>query len=149
MMRPLYIPRLALLVSPRAWWAMRLDSLSSKVLFSPSRRCVFPSQPGNGAFSFEAWFQTSQGSGGVILGQQDSAAYGTPQNGWSPAIYVGTDGNLYVEMFYSGTVNQTVSPVPVNDNQWHHVAVTYDGNTGNRLSRRSEHRPIRFLHAGG
>jgi hypothetical protein len=87
---------------------------------------VFPSQPGNGAFSFEAWFQTSQG--GVILGQQDSAAYGTPQNGWSPAIYVGTDGNLYVEMFYSGTVNQTVSPVVVNDNQWHHVAVTYDGN---------------------
>ena len=88
---------------------------------------AFPAQPGNGPFSFETWFQTVGGNGGVILGQQPTAPYATSPGASSPAVYVGTDGNLYVEMFYNGGINPIVGPVTVNDNQWHHVAVTYDG----------------------
>jgi hypothetical protein len=108
--------------------AFSFDGSQSPFVSLPA--AAFPPQPGNGAFTFETWFQTSGGNGGVILGQQAGAPYaGTPTAGWAPAIYVGTDGNLYVEMFYSGTINQIVGSTPVNDNQWHHVAVTYDGGT--------------------
>ena len=107
--------------------AFSFDGTQSPFVSIPAG--VFPPQPGSGAFSFETWFQTSGGNGGVILGQQNIGPYGSGQTGWTPAIYVGTDGNLYVEMFYNGSVNPTVGQVPVNDNQWHHVAVTYDGSS--------------------
>ncbi len=107
--------------------AFSFDGTQSPFVSIPAG--VFPPQPGNGAFSFETWFQTSGGNGGVILGQQSSVPYAASPAGWTPAIYVGTDGNLYVEMFDNGGVNQSVGPAPVNDNQWHHVAVTYDGSS--------------------
>jgi hypothetical protein len=107
--------------------AFSFDGTQSPAVSVPAG--VFPPQPGTGAFSFEAWFQTSGGNGGVILGQQATAPYAAASGGWSPAIYVGTDGNLYVEMFYNGGINQSVGPVLVNDNQWHHIAVTYDGSS--------------------
>ena len=75
--------------------------------------------------SFETWFNTTD-IGGVILGQQDGAAFG-PVGGFVPAVYVGTDRALHVEMFWGGSANQIVSATAVNDGQWHHVAVTYDG----------------------
>jgi hypothetical protein len=77
--------------------------------------------------SFETWFRTS--AGGVILGQQPSPAFGAISGGWIPAVYVGTDGHLYAQMFWGGAANPVVSPGVVNDNQFHHVAVTYDGTT--------------------
>jgi hypothetical protein len=107
--------------------AFSFDGTQSPFVAVPAG--AFPAQPGNGPFSLETWFQTSGGNGGVILGQQAMAPYAAAQGGWSPAIYVGTDGNLYVEMFYNGGLNQSVGPTPVNDNQWHHVAVTYDGSS--------------------
>ena len=80
------------------------------------------------AFSFEAWFRTNGETGGVILGHQDQPAYTSP-NSHTPAIYVGTDGKLYVQALYSNSTGftQSISPYAVNDSQWHHVAVTFDG----------------------
>jgi sugar lactone lactonase YvrE len=69
--------------------------------------------------SFETWFRTS--TGGVIMGQQGASA------GYVPAVYVGTDGKLRAELFWGGSVNPMVSAAVVNDGQWHHVAVTYNG----------------------
>ena len=88
---------------------------------------IFPlPAPGNGtpAFSFEFWFQTT--NGGVILGQQDLPPFNSDLGGYVPAIYVGTNGLLYVQMFWGATA-QIVSTNPVNDAAFHHVAVTYDG----------------------
>jgi len=79
-------------------------------------------------FSFETWFKTS--SGGIILGQQE----GTPptdQAGYVPAVMVGTDGKLYVETFWFGSLSPVVSTTAVNDGQYHHVAATYGGGTLN------------------
>src|SRR5207248_6393692 len=73
----------------------------------------------------DTWFQTS--TSGVILGQQD-AAVGGSVSGLVPAIYVGTDGLLRVEMFWGGGVRIT-SAARVNDGVFHHLAVTYDGTT--------------------
>lgn len=80
----------------------------------------------NVPFSFEAWFKTT--SGGVIFGQQAFAPFNAAA-GAIPGIYVGTDGKLYVQMFWSGTVEPAVSPAVINDGVFHHVGVTYDGTT--------------------
>ena len=47
--------------------------------------------------SVDAWFSTT--TGGVILGQQGLATPPTMPSGSVPAIYVGTDGFLYAELF--------------------------------------------------
>jgi O-glycosyl hydrolase len=76
-------------------------------------------------FSIELWFETS--SGGAILGQQAGAPFGVPNNGWVPQIYVGTDGHLYVQLFWDGAFAQVISSGTVNNGAFHHLAVTYDG----------------------
>ncbi len=75
-------------------------------------------------FSFEVWFKTA--AAGVILGQQDQLPFGTTLGGYVPALYVGTNGLLYAQMFW-GTTTQLVSRVAMNDNEFHHAVVTYDG----------------------
>ena len=89
---------------------------------------LFPmptSGSGNTPFSFELWFQTA--SGGVILGQQDQRPF-DPVAANVPAIYVGTNGHLHVLMFW-GVESLLQSSNSVADGLFHHVAVTYDGNT--------------------
>ncbi len=93
----------------------------------PDNFFPFPaSGAGTTPFTFETWFKTA--AGGVILGQQSTAPYTTP-GPHTPGIYVGTDGKLYSEVFWKGSVNQTVSAGTVNDNVYHHVAVVYTGTT--------------------
>ena len=87
-------------------------------------RNLFPS-PNAGQFSFELWFETT--TGGVILAQQAGTPFTSPSGGWVPHIYVGTDGNLYVQMFWDGAFDQISTSTPVNDGKFHHLAVTYDG----------------------
>lgn len=72
---------------------------------------IFPLPgPGNGtaAFSFEFWFQTT--NGGVILGQQDLPPFNSDLGGYVPAIYVGTNGLLYVQMFWGHRSNRQHQP---------------------------------------
>lgn len=88
---------------------------------------LFPvpaSGDGNTPFSFEVWFQTT--NSGVILGQQDLPPFNSTLGGYVPAIYVGTNGLLYGQMFW-GTGSQLVSTNIVNDGLFHHVVITYDG----------------------
>jgi len=88
---------------------------------------IFPmptSGNGTSPFSFEVWFQTTVG--GVILGQQDLPPFNSNLGGYVPALYVGTNGLLYAQMFW-GTNTQFVTTNAVNDGQFHHVVVTYDG----------------------
>ncbi len=94
------------------------------------------------AASFGVWFKTS--SQGVILGQAGGNV--TPDsypNGWIPALYVDSSGNLRGSFFnvddpyetyswfsgggvgYSGAP-QLVSQSTYNDNQWHFAALTYN-----------------------
>jgi hypothetical protein len=77
-------------------------------------------------FSFETWFATTYG--GIILGQQDVPMQ-ISTGAAVPAVYVGLDGYLRVEMFWSGTASPQTSPSTVNDGFFHHVAAVYDGTT--------------------
>jgi hypothetical protein len=108
--------------------AFRFTGANGCVILPPE---IFPF-PGTGTghvpFTFEAWFQTTSASGGVILGQQDGTPYGSAF-GAVPAIYVSTTGLLQVEMFWKGFIGQLNSAGRVNDGLFHHVAVVYDGTT--------------------
>src|SRR5215467_4882657 len=52
----------------------------------------------NTPFSFEVWFSTT--ADGVILGQQDQEPFNTALGGNVAALYVGTNGLFYAEMFW-------------------------------------------------
>jgi len=93
----------------------------------PNNYFPFPaSGTGHAPFSFDAWFATS--STGVLFGQNTVGPFNTPI-GFVPGIYVGEDGLLRVQVFWSGSINPLASTVKVNDGHFHHVAVTYDGTT--------------------
>jgi hypothetical protein len=81
----------------------------------------------NGATSLtvDITFQTT--AGGVLLGYQDEPAGMVPAN-YIPALYVGTDGKLYAEI-WNGVINPIQSATKVNDGQSHHAALTLAGNT--------------------
>jgi hypothetical protein len=73
--------------------------------------------------TIEASFQTT--SGGVILGYQDSDPASNPY-WYIPVLYVGNDGLLRGE-FWTGSVNPLTSSATVNDANWHHLALVFDG----------------------
>jgi hypothetical protein len=75
------------------------------------------------AETIEAWFQTT--TDGVILGYQTTDPSQYPSNGYVPALYVGTDGRLYGEV-WSGSINQVTSNGQVNDGHWHQAALVSD-----------------------
>jgi hypothetical protein len=79
------------------------------------------------AETIEAWFQTT--TDGVILGYQTTDPSQYPANGYVPALYVGTDGRLYGEV-WSGSINQVASNGQVNDGHWHHAALVSDSQDG-------------------
>jgi hypothetical protein len=76
-------------------------------------------------FTYELWFKTN--NPGVILGRQRGVApYNTPLQGTRAPIYVGNDGKLHVRMFGGDGENFISSPSRVDNNAFHHVAVTYN-----------------------
>src|SRR5215467_8059792 len=91
----------------------------------PDNFFPFPaSGTGTAPFSFSTWFKTTQS--GVIFGQQNGTPF-VSVAGNVAGLYVGTDGKLYAEMFWAGSLSQVVSAAAVNNGQFHHVTVTYDG----------------------
>ncbi len=78
--------------------------------------------PGND-FTFETWFKTDRA--GVIVGSQPIADPYGDASGATPLIYVSHDGKLQVQMFRDQYNRSIRTEQSVNDNQYHHVAVTY------------------------
>ena len=76
--------------------------------------------------TIEAWFKTT--GGGVILGYQGSPTDSPGQPaGWVPALYVGTDGKLYGDVW---NLPQVSSTEVVNDGLWHQATLVVDGASG-------------------
>jgi hypothetical protein len=66
-------------------------------------------------------------TGGVILGYQDQAPQGSTPPGYTPALYIGTDGLLRAEL-WDGTIAPITSTTPVNNGQSHAAVLTWTGN---------------------
>ena len=67
----------------------------------------------------ELWFKTTHAGG--LFGYQN--VNGTNDTPHVPALYVDTSGHLR-GMFWGGTAQNMDSGVVVNDNKWHHAALT-------------------------
>jgi hypothetical protein len=104
--------------------AFRFDGTNGYVRLPDNMFPFPPSAPAGTPFTFETWFATT--NGGVILGQESGVPF-VSASGWVPSIYVGASGKLYVEVFWSGSVNQLVNTNSVKDGIFHHLAVAFDG----------------------
>jgi len=83
-------------------------------------------------FSVELWFKTN--SNGIIFGQ-NGFQRDDVLRGYVPAIYIGLDGKLRVQLFWGNVQSLAAQAVPITlddnvvDNVPHYLAVTYDGIT--------------------
>jgi PKD repeat protein len=76
-------------------------------------------------FSVEAWFQTTTGAGGKIVG------YGSARTGLSTAfdrhVYMDPSGRLYFGV-HNGAIQVINTTTAYNDGKWHHVVGTLGRN---------------------
>lgn len=77
--------------------------------------------------SVSMWFKTGATRGVLFSYQRDAVTPGatTPGN-YDPVLYIGQDGKLRGE-FWMGATTPITTANPVNDNQWHHVALSGNG----------------------
>ena len=100
---------------PPAGFALEFDGVNDEVA-TPDN--LIRNRP---ALTLEAWFRTT--GYGVIFGYQNSAYPASPSN-FAPVIYVGTDGLLRGQCHSTIGTAPAVSDEIVNDDLWHHVALT-------------------------
>ncbi|OAH14145.1 LamG-like jellyroll fold domain-containing protein [Streptomyces jeddahensis] len=81
----------------------------------------------SGAISL--WFKTSAGPGVLYSYASQPISSGQAAGFYTPSIYVGTDGKLNAEFWYSGGINPIVSSASVADGRWHHVVLSAAGNS--------------------
>ncbi|MGD0557188.1 MAG: LamG-like jellyroll fold domain-containing protein, partial [Streptosporangiaceae bacterium] len=78
--------------------------------------------------SVSLWFKTSSDNEVLFSYSDDKITAGTTTGGYTPTLYVGSDGKLYGE-FWTGSVEPIVSTSAVNNGQWHQVTLTAAGDT--------------------
>ena len=71
--------------------------------------------------TYAMWFKTA--TSGVMLGMWNAGP-----TAFAPVLYVGTDNKLH-GAFYTGVIQNMKSTASVNDNTWHHAALSCDGQT--------------------
>ncbi|MEU4211514.1 LamG-like jellyroll fold domain-containing protein [Streptomyces sp. NPDC026206] len=74
----------------------------------------------------ELWFKTTKP--GVLVGFQDGRLDDGQPNDWTPALSVNSSGKL-VGQYWTGRVQPIISGSAVNDDSWHHAALTAAGTT--------------------
>ncbi|WP_234533394.1 LamG-like jellyroll fold domain-containing protein [Streptomyces shenzhenensis] len=81
----------------------------------------------SGAISL--WFKTSAGPGVLYSYASQPISSGQAAGFYTPSIYVGTDGKLNAEFWYSGGANPIQTSASVADGKWHHVVLSAAGNS--------------------
>jgi RHS repeat-associated protein len=111
------------------------------------------------SLSVELWFKTA--GNGVLVAMQNQTVGSqllSGQSTYDPVLYVGSDGKLYGQ-FWDGGTHPMSSPGTVNNNTWHHAAITGAGTTqtlyldGSQVATRSgtiahQNNPITYIGAG-
>ncbi|MEV4558402.1 LamG-like jellyroll fold domain-containing protein [Kitasatospora sp. NPDC049285] len=89
--------------------------------------------PQSGPGAIGVWFKTT--TSGVLVGYEDAPIGATGASGqmWNPALYVGTDGYLYGQMWTGSANNSLKSATKVNNNIWHFALLSADSATSQTL----------------
>jgi RHS repeat-associated protein len=74
------------------------------------------------------WFETSTTGGMLFSYQRDPLNNSTTTDGYTPALYVGSDGKLNAQ-FWDNALAPMTSSAAVDDGKWHQVVLTAAGNT--------------------
>jgi RHS repeat-associated protein len=69
------------------------------------------------------WFKTTV-AGGVLYGQEGDPISNATGNGYTPSLYVGTDGKLRAEFWINNISKEMSSGSAVNDGKWHYVVLS-------------------------
>ncbi|MFF7633641.1 LamG-like jellyroll fold domain-containing protein [Kitasatospora sp. NPDC008050] len=77
--------------------------------------------------SVALWFRTS--SSGVLYSYETDTFPSSPSTGhnYTPALYVGSSGNLHGEFFQGDPTHPISTSTPVNDGKWHFAVLTAQG----------------------
>ncbi|MBY8876850.1 LamG-like jellyroll fold domain-containing protein [Actinacidiphila acidipaludis] len=107
-------------------------STATAALFNgTSSYATMPFDMGNdtdsGALSL--WFKTSAGPGVLYSYASQPVTAGDSPGAYTPAAYVGTDGKLKAEFWYSGGIAPISSTASVADGKWHHMVLSAAGNS--------------------
>ncbi|HEY0806904.1 MAG TPA: LamG-like jellyroll fold domain-containing protein, partial [Pseudonocardiaceae bacterium] len=79
--------------------------------------------------SWSLWFKTSTPNGVLLSYSNQALSYApTAPGGYTPALYIGSDGRLFGELWVNA-VNPIASSVSVADGAWHNVVLSASGNT--------------------
>jgi RHS repeat-associated protein len=81
----------------------------------------------SGALSL--WFKTSAGPGVLYSYASQPVTAGDSAGAYTPAAYVGTDGKLKAEFWYSGGIAPISTTGSVADGKWHHMVLSAAGNS--------------------
>ncbi|NUS09891.1 MAG: Teneurin-1 [Streptomyces sp.] len=81
----------------------------------------------SGALSL--WFKTSAGPGVLYSYASQPVTAGDAHGSYTPAAYVGTDGKLKAEFWYSGGIAPMSTTTSVADGKWHHMVLSAAGNS--------------------
>jgi hypothetical protein len=104
--------------------------------------------------TLRTWFRTDRN--GVVLGCQSGDRWARSATKWLPMLYVGSSGRLYGQ-HWTATFTVQAAPNPVNDGQWHHVALVrngddqrfyVDGRLAGSLNVPIDHQDLRFCQTG-
>ena len=71
------------------------------------------------SMTIEMRFRTT--ADGILFGNQNESG-----SAYTPVIYIGSDGKLRGQQWTGTSAHIMTHPTPVNDGQWHHVALTYN-----------------------
>lgn len=84
---------------------------------------------GTDSESVSLWFKTSV-KGGVLFSYNSQPLDQTSLTGfYTPSLYVGSDGKLNAEFWYTGGISPIVSSASVADGAWHHVVLAAAGSS--------------------
>lgn len=85
---------------------------------------------GAASLSVEMWFRTDKPAG--VLFALQAAELGPHPGSYNPSLLIDGTGKLRGHLWDGSPANPIVSPSPVTDNKWHHVAIT-GGPTGQTM----------------
>ncbi|MCM2429708.1 LamG-like jellyroll fold domain-containing protein [Streptomyces sp. RKAG337] len=96
-----------------------------------SSNVVLPNNTGNNTDTgtISLWFKTSTGPGVLYSYSSQSITAGNSAGYYTPSLYVGTDGKLNGEFWYSGGMAPITTSAAVTDGRWHHVVLAAAGNS--------------------
>jgi RHS repeat-associated protein len=97
---------------------------------STSHVALPPSLVAGASFeSMSMWFKTTSANEVLFSYSKDAITASSTTGNYTPSMYIGSDGKLISEYWYSAGISPVETSAAVNDGKWHEVVLSAGGNT--------------------